>query len=755
MFQGDWLQRLIRHLAPYLDPNDPVVQTILGAFAAQWDQVNQDWNAAEAVWGILTADSANLTRIADYLGIQRLPNEADQHLLERMAAVLASQPTQAGLAQSLRLLNFSGQPIPVYHPFGGSVVGWDPAASFRFHLHSGTGQFSRASTAWDPYSTTIVPANTPTFQIVGSIPNWPNTVQTGVGVWQASANAWPHSEWTGNTVLTTTLIPSPTNAAYWTVQSGTLPSPYTALAWQPYSEAWYASAPGVMTTGPSWTPPITLSGTLTTSGTAALLWAWSGAAGYAAVVSGTTLQLATATNTGIQTVLASGMLPQPVTNTPTQLFIQWGNGGSLQVQWTQGTQSGTISATNTTYPSGMVGVAFWAGSGTYQPGPVQSPFPATLQLTLPPGPAIQAQLNTVAGMPAPGSALSLWNPPGSGTIIVTGPPVSTSTSGTWSWWGKTAFSSGTPTAQLGSATLPWGTATWQPWSITVGSGTYTPQWIFSGTAGVGWWGMPQWELLPYATPYIPNPTSGTTSRAAESLSFPNLPHPQTQGMIGIGFYATAAWTLTSGTLFSYQSGTQALTVAWTGSEWVTTWSGSGGIVQSTWPYTLAPNQWHWGLWMWNGLGWQWGWDQQWLTGTTNVGWTSGTYTLTLYPNGYYTNVQVLDGWIAAEEWQGWTATQLVPRYAQTVLQGPWINNQCVYYQGQQGDGWAYSVGTTLPNFQITTTTNTFTLNQSALNQAALGGSQTTTIPLALLQQTVRSMLPAGAWIFPWQPGNWT
>jgi len=260
-------------------------------------------------------------------------------------------------------------------------------------------------------------------------------------------------------------------------------------------------------------------------------------------------------------------------------------------------------------------------------------------------------------------------------------------------------------------------------------------------------GMPQWEALGYSTPYIPNPGSGTTSRAQEVATIPNIPHPQTQGMLGLGVYITDAWNAGSGTLWSYQSGTQTMTVDWTNGTWTTTWNG----IPATQTVTLAPNQWHYGLWTWAPWGWSVSWDGQSQSGTQAIVWQSGTYTATFGANAYYTNVLVNDAVLPASQSAGWSATILSPLYCSTAYQGLYRNSNFSGTTGQMADGWAYTVGITLPP-NTPSTAGTFILDQSALNQNALGTTSSPVTSQVTLEATTQQLIEAGAWIFPWAPG---
>lgn len=737
----NWSNRLTRHLAPYINAQDPVVSTVLGAFATQWASAETLWNTANDIWGILGATGTNLTRIADYFSVARLPNETDAHLLQRMAATLSRTPTQVGVQQALQLLNFTASPVPVYFPLGGTTIAYDPSVSFRFHASGTSGTFTRASSAWDPFSHAVLGENEPTFQSVGPIPNAPTWMQTGVGVWQASTNLWPHSEWTAQTALTPTMIPTVTEPGYWTLVSGTMPVAS--------GTSWTTTDPAILVTGPEYSPPQGLSGTITTAGIGGILFGWGASEGYVAGVSGTTVYLGTAGLNG-PVIISSGTLSS---TTAVAWDITWDTGGAISAQWSTSTQSGTLSITSTTLTQGVCGWAQWVGSGTFTPGAISSPWPTNLTLTLPQGPAVQLIAGSTAQLPAPGQAASWWDPVGYATTQIQGPSVSTTSSGTWSWWGQSAFTNGTGVYQAGSWTSSWDANTWMLWSLSVPSGTYTPTWIFSGTQGTAQWGMPQWETLGFATPYIPNPAASTT-RAAETASLTPLWHAQTQGIVGFGLYVTDALNATPQTVWAYQSGTYGLTVDWDGTAWTSTWTTPSGSVSGTQTFTLAPNQWHYGLWQWGSQGWSAQWDTQILSGTAVIPWASGTYTAALGSNTYWTNLSILDGVLPPATVSLWQATRLTPRYAQTVAQGNFVNAQFATQTGQMADGWAYTLGTTLPT-TLTGGSTTFLLNTSALNNATLAGAQSNTVPLAVLNQTIQSLVAAGTWVFPYQHGNLT
>lgn len=736
----NWNERLSRYLAPFLNRDDPVVQTIVGGFATQWEQVESDWDAANAVWSVLGASGDALTREAGYMGLNRLPNESDDHLLQRMANVLNQRPTQSAVAKSIALLSLNEEAPSVYQPFGGALVEWDPAASFRFDRQTADATLTRSSTAWDPFTQSIVGNNTPTFVSVNTVPDAPNTVQTGVGVWEEATNLWPNSTWEGATTLTSICTPSTTNPAYWTVQSGVMPAAV--------SGTWSGTAPVVMTTGPNFVPTLIVSGTLTVNGNAGLLWGFQNGAGYIAGITGTTIYLGTASTASGPVIVQSGTL---TTANAVQLSVEWTTNGQHTLTWNDGTQSGTLTMTNTSQSQGSVGFALWSGSATYTPGSVQGIFPANLTLTLSDGPAVQMLTGTQAQMPAPGMAIQWWDI-GSGTTSIAGLPTTLSQSGTWSWWGESFYTTGTGSYSAGTYTNSWASATWGTQALTVPAGTYTPTWSWTGTGGTAYIGMPQWEATAYSTPYIPNTTTGTTSRAAELLQFPALAHNQNQGMIGLGLWGSTALNAQSGTVWSYQSGTNGLTVAFDGTQWISTWKSPSGSFQSTWTGTLAPNQWHYGLWQWGPLGWQWGWDGIVQSGTTTVPWSGGTYQLTVYPNGYVTNLTVSDGVLPASETSQWAYNLLTPLFATTVAQANWIGEALTLTQGQSAGGYAYSLGTAVSTIAPYPDT-TMVLDVEPLDESSLAGTTSSSIPVPILQQALQALIPAGTWLFPWQRGN--
>ena len=508
------INQLRRHLPPYLNADDPVVATVLGALASQWNLVATTWEEALQVFSVLGATGSNLTAIGHYLSVDRFPGESDAHLLARMSAVLNRRPTQVGFQTNVNLLSENGS-VDLYSPTGGYLIGYDASLSYRWDRTTITGTFSRSSPAWDPYTRTIVGANTPTFLSVGRIPPANVDTQAALQVWQDSTNYWPDSGWQ-STALAPTFTPN-ISAPYWTTLAGEAPT---------FSRTQLTSTSGTWAvTGPVYTEPLQWTWTLNSTGMSAALWSWGSSGGYFAGISGTQLVLGKGSPT-TWTILTSGTLPSTSTITGT---IQWTAGGSLTFTWVQGTASGTLTATDTTFLSGQVGWGNWSGTGTFTPDAVETPFPTTLSLTSTPGIAVQLQSQTTTNAPAPGNVLAIISPLASGTVTLIGPSLSTTGSGTWSWWGQSTTTTGTLSAALNTTTLPWNGYPWTAFALSVPSGTWTPTWTMSGTQGTTWVGLPQWEQLPYATAYILN-DSTSTERAGESAVVvplqvhPNGPH---------------------------------------------------------------------------------------------------------------------------------------------------------------------------------------------------------------------------------------
>ncbi len=749
------VHQLQRYLPPYLNRDDAVVNTVLGALGAQWDQVATTWDEALQVFSILGATGDNLTAIGHYVSVDRFPDETDAHLLARIAAVLSRRPTQNGFQYNVNLLSQNGS-VNLYTPTGAYLTGYDPSLSYRWDRQTLTGTFTRKTPAWDPYTRQVVGVNAPTFTAVKGIPPANTDTQAALQVWQSATNFWPYAAWT-NTVMTPTFLPNTANSAYWTVLGGSSPA-FTADNLSSNSSSWVVS-------GPTYTEPLEWTWILDTTGMSAALWAWGNSGGYFAGVSGTQVLLGKGTPTA-WTILDSGSLPAATTITGT---IQWGAGGSLLFQWTQGTATGTLSGTDTTYSSGQVGWGNWTGSGTFSPQSVQTLFPANMGLDLPPGVSAQVVSQTNCDLPAPGNAIQLQFPL-TDSATLTGPAFTLTQSGTWSWWGQTTTSTGTLTAQAGSYSTTWNTYPWGDFVLRLPSGTYTPQWICSGTQGSVWVGMPQWELTPYATPYIFN-DSLSTLRANDTAQVLGLNCPQNQGMVGLGVYLTEAFNTVGTTLWNLHSGTAIVTTGttglawqlasdntypfsvncqWTGSQWVTNWITSGTTFQSTWDLPLAPNQWHYGLWTWGPLGWSWSWDGVSQTGSEVVPWTAGEYTLDFGQDAQYTNITVSDGVLPPTETRQWGTAFLTPIFSQTVWQGNFTNNRFAGDQGQMGNGWPNMLGIQFP-YATTQASDVFVLNSAPLNEAPLGGQLQAT-NAGLVQAIITPSLPAGIVPFGWQRG---
>ena len=749
------VNQLKRYLPPYLNPDDSVVETVLGAFAAQWEQVATTWEEALQVFSILGATGSALTAIGHFFSVDRFPDETDDHLLARIAAVLSRRPTQNGFQYNINLLSQNGT-VNLYTPTGAYLTEYNPSLSYRWDRQTITGTFTRKTSAWDPYTRQVVGENTPTFTAVRGVPPANTDTQAALQVWQSASNFWPYASWT-NTVLSPTFTPNTANSAYWTVLEGTAPA-FNATSISSVSSTW-------VVTGPTYTEPLSWTGTLDTTGMSALLWAWGSSGGYFAGVSGTTVLLGKGT-TSTWTVLDSGSLPAATTITGT---VHWGAGGSLLFQWTQGTTTGTLSGTDTTYTSGQVGWGNWAGSGTFSPQAVQTPFPSNIQVDLPAGVSAQVVDQTVCDLPAPGNAIQLQFPlPDSATL--TGPAFTLNQSGTWSWWGQTTTTTGTLIAQAGNYSTTWSAYPWGDFSLSIPSGTYMPQWVCSGTNGSVWIGMPQWEVTPYPTPYIFN-ESPSTLRSNESAQVVGLACPQNQGMVGLGVYITDAFNAVGTTLWELNSGTAIITTGttalawqlasentfpstvncqWQNDQWVTTWTTSGTSFSTTWDLPLAPNQWHYGLWTWGPLGWSWSWDGVTQTGADIVPWAAGEYTLAFGQDAQYTNVTVSDGVLPPAETTQWSSTFLTPIFSQTVWQGNFTNNIFAGDQGQMGNGWPNMIGIQFP-YSTTQASDVFILNSSALNESPLGG-QLQKVNASLVQSIINPSLPAGIVPFGWQRG---
>ena len=753
------INQLRRHLAPYLNADDPVVTTVLGALASQWDLVETTWEEALQVFSILGATGDNLTTIGHYLSVDRFPSESDAHLLARIAAVLSRRPTQTGFQYNIDLLSENGN-VNLYTPTGGYLTGYDASLSYRWDRQTITGTLMRSSPAWDPYTRQIVDPNKPTFTSVQGIPPANEKTQAALQVWQGSTNYWPDSEWQ-TTALTPTFTPNITSP-YWTILDGAVPT-YSGTQLSSVSGTWAV-------TGPIYTEPLTWTWTLDSTGMSAALWGWGTTGGYFAGISGTQVVLGKGSPT-TWTILASGTLPGTSTITGT---IQWTAGGSLAFTWIQSSASGTLTATDKTFISGQIGWGNWLGTGTFSPQAVSTPFPTSLVVQSDPGIAVQLQSQSATNAPAPGNVLTITSPLASGALIITGPALTTTWSGTWSWWGQTTSPTGTLTAQLGSTTLAWGGYSWDAFSLSVGSGTRTPRWNISGTQGTTNIGLPQWEQLPYATPYILNDNT-STERAGEAATVIPLICPQNQGMVGMGVYITDAFNAGGQLLWDLYSGTLATTTGTTGlawqlstvdqapytvncqwvkQQWVTTWQVSGSPpVTQTWDLPLAPNQWHYGLWTWGPLGWTWTWDGTTLSGTTPPPWQPGTYTLAFGQNAQYTNITVADGVLPPAETSQWTTTTLTPMFSETVWQGNFTNNIFAGVQGQMGNNWVHTLGIQF-SYTAQQPTGAFTLNASALNEDVLGGSLNT-VNAAIIQSIISPSLPAGILPFGWQRGTLT
>ena len=758
-FSVNFVSRLARHLAPYLNAQDEVVNTVLNAFAQQWNQTQVTWNEALSVFSILGATGNTLTTIGHDVSVDRLPNESDDHLLSRIANVLLRRPTQTGFQTSLDELSLNG-PVDVYTPTGGDLIQYDPSLSYRWNRQSITGTFTRSTTAWDPYTQGVAAVNVPAFTAVQGIPPDNLDTQTALNVWQSSTNYWPHSEWETAIALTPTFTPNTTSAEYWALQAGTSPA---------YASTTISSTTGTwITAGPNYPAPLTWTVTLTSTGECGALWAWTAAGGYFAGISGTTILLAKGTTNAL-TTLATGTLPTAGSATGT---ITWDAGGSISFAWQQGTTTGTLTATDTTYSAGAVGWGNITGSGTFSPQAVQTPFPTNLSLSLPAGNAAQLLSQSTVNLPAPGNAIQITCPVAAGISTIQGPVLQTTTNGTWSWWGESLLNTGTVSYQMQNEAVTytamawqlmttylnyspqsWSSYPWQEWTLSAGSGTYTPQWIASDTQGTFSIGMPQWEQLPFSTPYIPNPAT-STARGEESTSVSELVLPQNQGTLAMGVYLTDAFTQQSGLLWSLGSGTtNTVSCTWSGTQWVTTWNQSGTIMTETWDLPLAPYQWHYGVWSWGPMGWTWTWDSEILAGDTSPPWEAGTYALTFGQNAQYTNVSVLDGVLPARETDQWGATTLTPIFSPTVWQGNFTNATFAGAQGQMGEFWANLIGIQFP-YTVAPTSNSFILDASALNQSALGGTSTLQ-NATLISSVIQPALPAGIMPFGWQRGTLT
>ena len=156
--------KLRQHLPAILNPDDLVVSAIQTAQASVFEDAESLLDQVRQVLSVLEASGEDLDMIAHIYGLNRLVNETDAHLLERISLRLQEGATSPqGIVAYLQAL---GQTAALYEPSGGSFVKWDPRVNFRFDRSAVAPTFTRSSTA--TYNNVTYQDNQPVYLAQGN-----------------------------------------------------------------------------------------------------------------------------------------------------------------------------------------------------------------------------------------------------------------------------------------------------------------------------------------------------------------------------------------------------------------------------------------------------------------------------------------------------------------------------------------------------------------------------------------------------------
>lgn len=175
------MQIMVRNLPPFVNPDDPVVSTVLGGLDQIFQQLDSVYNQEVQNLSIITASGSALDRIAQRFSIYRYPGETDANLIKRIAAIVLPRLTPNATAYQLQLYgllppNTEGQSL--YAPGGNVLIGWNPSWAYNHDRVPITPTFTRNSPATGPDGTQEV-AGVPTWYTASNGPTW-------FGVFQAT-----------------------------------------------------------------------------------------------------------------------------------------------------------------------------------------------------------------------------------------------------------------------------------------------------------------------------------------------------------------------------------------------------------------------------------------------------------------------------------------------------------------------------------------------------------------------------------------
>ncbi len=233
------LDLLLRSLPPYIDKNDTVVNLLAQAIDSNLSDAYSNLMTTHEMLNVIGASGSALDLIASFLGLFRLPNELDNHLMLRMASVLIPGETMNGFKNVLELITTNTGDI--WNPGGLSLNNWNLPPNWIPFRENISLTYTCNSPALDWYTGTVVPSGSPTFLSTNSVVPFTTDYQTGVGLWQGATQLIPHTEWTATTSgvpvditfttasgstlsVTSETMPAVGNNIYWSSASGSTTS---------------------------------------------------------------------------------------------------------------------------------------------------------------------------------------------------------------------------------------------------------------------------------------------------------------------------------------------------------------------------------------------------------------------------------------------------------------------------------------------------------------------------------------------------